>query len=132
MARQPYNVTFEVTQLDDGRIRAQYGVRHRYEDSMGAQTLDMSYTGEFIWDAGDTDTIWEDAESALFDPRRLDRSLVRFARGHFDVVPRPLTVRVAYEVEGIEPAERGYRVDDYLPEEDEGDVGEESDEGEER
>ncbi|MEJ7653949.1 MAG: hypothetical protein WKH64_11765 [Chloroflexia bacterium] len=48
----------------------------------------------------------------------MDSRLVDFSRSHFDVVPRPLTVRIAYDIEGIEPAERRYTVDDYVSEED--------------
>ncbi len=118
MGRQPYNVTFRLTRLDDGRVRAQYAVRHLHEDRMGHRTHDMTYSGEIIWDRDSADPIWEDADAGRFDPTRVDTSLVRFSHGHFDVVPRPLTVRVAYDIEGIEPAQRRYTVDDYVPEED--------------
>ncbi|MDP9382494.1 MAG: hypothetical protein M3Q29_20610 [Chloroflexota bacterium] len=123
MSRQPYNVTFRLTRLDDGRVRAQYAVRHLHEDRMGHRSLDMTYSGEIIWDQDSADPIWKDVKAGTRDPSTLDGSLVRFSRGHFDVVPRPLAVRVAYDIEGIEPAQRRYTVEDYVPEEDEEDGG---------
>lgn len=109
--QQPYTVTFKVTRLEDGRIQGEYKVVHTYKDEMGTQGLDMNYSGTIIWDKGELDI-----NEADFNREKLERGFCNHARRDFESVPRPLTARVVYEIDGVEPAEKRFTINEYIPE----------------
>ena len=122
--RGGYTITFQVTRLADGRIQAAHKVRLGYHDDLGTQVLDMEYSGRLIGSAEE------------FTPgRTLEQKLARFVSREFEMVPRPVTVRVVYEGEGLEPAgpgETSFLVERYRPlhdEDGEDDEGDEDDDG---
>ena len=122
--KRGYTITFKVTRLPDGRVQAAHKVRLGYHDDLGTQVLDMEYSGRLIGSAEE------------FTPgRTLEQKLARFVSREFEMVPRPVTVRVVYEGEGLEPAgpgETSFLVERYRPlhdEDGEDDEGDEDDDG---
>ncbi len=106
-----YTITFRVTRLADGRIQAAHKVRLGYHDDLGTQVLDMEYAGRIIG-----------SREELTPGPKLETALRRFVSREFKMVPRPVTVRVVYEGEGLDPAgpgEASFVVDHYRrPDED--------------
>jgi hypothetical protein len=94
--KRGYTITFRVTRLADGRIQAAHKVRLGYHDDLGTQVLDVGYSGHLI--SGDDE---------LTPGPKLEAALRRFVSHEFEMVPRPVTVRVVYEGEGLESAGRG-------------------------
>jgi hypothetical protein len=88
-----YTITFKVTRLADGRIQAAHKVRLGYHDDLGTQVLDTEYSGRIVGSADEF--------------TMLERHLARFVCREFDMIPRPVTVRVVYEGEGLDPAGPG-------------------------
>ena len=117
--RGGYTITFKVTRLADGRIQAAHKVRLGYHDDLGTQVLDMEYSGRLIGSAEE-----------LTPGRTLERKLARFVSSEFEMVPRPVTVRVVYEGEGLEPAgpsETSFLVERDRPHDDEQDYEDDED-----
>ncbi len=108
-----YTITFRVTRLADGRIQAAHKVRLGYHDDLGTQVLDMEYAGRIIG-----------SREELTPGPKLEAALRRFVSQEFEMVPRPVTVRVVYEGEGLAPAGPGevsFVVNHYRRPGDEGD-----------
>lgn len=97
-----YTVTFRITSEGEGNLKAEYKVHHLYADEMADRTLDLHYEGSMGTD---------------MDRDHLERSIRGLARSTFDTVPRPLTVRLVYEMDGQEPEERTFVVREFVPDE---------------
>jgi hypothetical protein len=93
--KRGYTITFRVTRLADGRIQAAHKVRLGYHDDLGTQVLDMEYSGRLIG-----------SDEELTPGPKLEAVLRRFVSHEFELVPRPVTVRVVYEGEHLDPAGR--------------------------
>ena len=89
-------ITFRVTRLPDGRVRARNRVRHSYRDELSDSVVEGTYAGEMTGKDKDM------APGPILEQRLRDH----VARD-FDLLPRPLTVRVVYEGEGLEPVGPG-------------------------
>lgn len=100
----PYQITFRVSRLEDGRIAARNKVRHSYHDDLGAQAHDMEYASTII------------GTEEEMERGRLERSLYAHVLHGFDSVPRPVSVRVVYEGEGLAPGESSFSVDRFIHE----------------
>ena len=109
-----YTISFRVTRLADGRIQAAHKVRLGYHDDLGTQVLDMEYSGRIIG-----------SRDELTPGPKLKAALRRFVAQEFEMVPRPVTVRVVYEGEGLAPGEVSFVVDHYRRSGDDGDQGDE-------
>jgi hypothetical protein len=113
--RSGYTITFRVSRLADGRIQAAHKVRLGYHDDLGTQMLDIEYSGRLIG-----------SEAEYTPGPKLEAELRRFVSHEFEMVPRPVTVRVVYEGEGLDPTGRGetsFVVEHYSRPDDDDDDG---------
>lgn len=114
-------ITFKVTKLEDGRVSARNKIHYLHEDVEGDNKIDLEYSGQIIWSPEDPRGIWDSPDAADFNPTKLERALFEHTRRNFDIVPRPIALRVVYDIEGMEPSEKQLTVNDYIPDEEEED-----------
>jgi hypothetical protein len=91
-----------------GRVCAENRVCHSYQDELSGLLVEGMYSGRMIGDDRD------------MAPGPVLEQCLRLAVVHgFELLPRPLTVRVVYDGEGLEPAgpgETSFSVSECLPE----------------
>jgi hypothetical protein len=89
-------ITFKVTRLPDGRVRAENRVWHSYRDKLSDSVVEGEYSG-----------VLTGKDKDMAPGPRLEQRLRDHVARDFELLPRPLTVRVVYEGEGLEPVGPG-------------------------
>ncbi len=95
-------ITFRVTRLPNGKIRAENRIWTSHRDLTGTQVLE-----------GESSGVLTGSEEEMAPGPRLEAMLRDHVASGFERVSRPITVRIMYEGEGVPAGETSFVVDEY-------------------
>lgn len=95
-------ITFRVTRLPNGKIRAENRIWTSHRDLTGTQVLE-----------GESSGVLTGSEEEMAPGPRLEAMLRDHVASGFERVSRPITVRIMYEGDGVPAGETRFIVDEY-------------------